>query len=161
MWRIASSFLKALFGGSLFIRWTLTPILLILILGLPFAFMQTGRHPLTFVVTEAFLVLFLLSLYGERFTLIRRVTTGAIFLMFLWYCYDTVIMQKLLVAPAKNLGGSSPWSALLGLLVIGLPSLAYTVFGRFTWVPPQPDSDIAEEDKVGERSAEGRTGTPQ
>ena len=40
---------------------------------------------------------------------------------------------------AKSRSEASPRNALLGFMIIGLPSLWYAVFGRFTCRKPEPE----------------------
>src|SRR4051794_8841077 len=115
-----SGFGNTLFSGSRFIFWSLGPVLLLG--GLAFLGLAAWPPPgagLTSRIGAALLGLFCLIcvpvLYNPaRFWVASRVVTGTVFLAYLAYFI------------------SDPLKATRGLLVIGLPCLWWTLFGRFS-----------------------------
>jgi hypothetical protein len=147
-----SKFGETLFSGSRFIFWILAPILLIFVLGMASVFLLTDD---TFAVTPFSIVLFvtmivtalllLLGLYDPvRFHWALRCVTGVVFLAYVSYVvYEFAFTEEPLTLP-RDRSEASPINALLGFLIIGLPSLWYTLTGSFTG-SGRKDMDPTEE----------------
>jgi len=134
-----SRFGKTLFGENRFIFRVLGPALLLFAIGMS-AFELTrddrslGTTLLVMIAVATSLLLFI-GLYDPvRFRWALRCVTGVVFLAYLGYLIDMIVVEKRAFAWPKRPGSradASPTDALLGLLLIGFPSLWYTVTGRF------------------------------
>src|SRR5438552_16009959 len=66
------------------------------------------------------------------------------------YVVDEFFFTKTPFTVTGRRSDASPFNALLGLIFIGLPSLLYSLLGRFSLRPPpsdpEPDQDITESD---------------
>jgi hypothetical protein len=130
-----ANFGETLFGGSPFVRWTLTPFVLLFAVLLPF--LIPGLTPTAVAITVGIEIMCLALIAGfwlparfGRWAL--RVLAGLVFAAdFIYLVYEFLFSDtpfKLVEARAK----ASPRNALLGFMVIGLPCLWYSLFGRFT-----------------------------
>jgi hypothetical protein len=132
-----------LFNGSRFIFWALSPFLVFLIVGMPL--LVDGWWPWSNILVfglDAIAALLLLALYdNKRFWWASRGVTGVVFLAYLGYLVDESRSGKpWRLGPRSE---ESPVDALLGLLIIGLPSLRYTLAGRFSWDRHQVPRDFS------------------
>lgn len=120
-----------LFGGSRFLFWTLAPVLLLFIV------LTTVLHPRWSAESRSILfgldllaLLMILALYNpKRFHWAGRAAMGLVFLAFAAYLIDEIARGD-----SWHFGPRSeptPLNALLGLLIIGVPCLRYTLLGRF------------------------------
>ena len=119
---------KVLFSGSRFIFWVLSPFLLLFVFAMPFVVHEwwPWSNVLVFAL-DAIVVLLLLALYDvKRFWWAARGVTAIVFLSFVVYLADQIRSGK-----PWRFGQEPPLEALLGLLIVGLPSLRYTLVGRF------------------------------
>src|SRR5262245_46522989 len=133
-----SHFGEALFGGSRFVRWTLSPFVLLFALVVPLLLDTWTPIRVGIVVGMELMCLALLA----GFWLPARIghwafrgLTGVVFLG-----YSAYLLHQLFVAdkPFRMFGSrgeASPRNALLGFILIGLPSLWFTLLGRFTLRP--------------------------
>lgn len=122
-----------LFNGSRFIFWMLSPILVFILVGMPL--LDHRWRPWSSIIIfgiDATAVLLLLALYdSKRYWWAARGVTGVVFIAYLGYLGDEIQSGKpWRFGPRSE---ESPLNALLGLLIIGLPCLRYTLAGRFTW----------------------------
>lgn len=155
-----------LLGGSRFIFWSLTPVLLCtgLFMGiLSYARFSAGdyRAGASFLGCSLIAVcLFLALLNGSRFWWAGRFVTLSVFSAYSWYLLDTWLIHPKPLNIEAPRSSATPWNALCGLVIIGFPCLCYTLRGRFTWREPSPDQAIQEsetwEDDSGTSSNEGR-----
>lgn len=125
-------------GGSCFMRGVLTPVILVFCLAMPPLVPQwTPVGIVIMVVLELVCVAFLIGLWTPaRVSRIAfRVVSAVVFLAFVAYLVDEIRYGNLRTIP-RSRGQSSPLNAILGMIVIGLPSLWYTLFGRLTLRPP-------------------------
>ncbi len=154
-----SDFGNTLFSGSRFIFWSLGSVLLLggaSFLGLAiWAFPDAGQ---TTRLGMALLGLFCLAgvpvLYDpKRFRLVSRFLTGVVFLGYLCYFVSEWAWHSDdigLVNPRN--AESTPVNATRGFLVIGLPCLWWTLFGRFTFRRvPNPEEKPSEPRARAER----------
>jgi len=117
-----------LLGFAVFVPWmvdTWTPAVIALVVALD--------TPAVFLV---------LGLYDPiRFRWALRITTGMVFALYLWYLIDMWVLSdkefKLFVSRSE----ASPITSLLGVVIIGIPSLIFTLKGRFTLETSDHDSD--------------------
>lgn len=137
------------FSGSRFIFWAIAPILLISGLTLPF--LLGDWNPTKIIVCATWCACSLLAipaLYDARkFWWAARSVTGLIVLAYGWYIVDEFFFSDHdfgLIGPTSD---SSPRNAIWGFLVIGLPCLWYTIFGRFS-LSPENDSWEDFDDEV-------------
>jgi hypothetical protein len=130
-----SRFGKTLFSGSRFIFWSLAPILALSGVLLPFLVAEWTVSSFFFVVLiEASLVALILGLFNPlRFRWATRCVTGVVFCLYLYYAIEEVFLSgKGLKSGFGSRAEASPLNAILGFIVIGLPCLWYTLFGRFS-----------------------------
>nr|AIA11614.1 Unknown Function [uncultured bacterium] len=130
-----SRFGKTLFGGSRFIFWSLAPILIFCAAVLPLLVTRWTAATFFWVtLIESLLVSLTLGLFNpRRFRWALRCATGIVFGAFLAYAVDEIFLSgKSLEAGSGNRAEVSPRNAIMGLLIIGLPCLWYTLFGRFS-----------------------------
>jgi hypothetical protein len=132
---IMANFGETLFGGSPFVRWTLTPIVILFAALMPF--LITAWTPTAVAITVGIEIMCLALIAGfwlpaqfGRWAL--RVLAGLVFAAYVIYLiYEFFFSDtpfKVVEARAK----ASPRNALLGFIIIGLPCLWYSLFGRFT-----------------------------
>lgn len=144
-----SAFGQTLFGGSQFVRWTLSPLVILFALLMPFL---VEGWTLTRVVVFAGIEFLCLALLVGFWLPVRvgrwafRCVCGGVFL-----AYAVYVMNQLLFSDApfrlfESRAVTSPRNAVLGLVIIGLPSLWYALFGRFTRRKPVPGSEIVKAD---------------
>jgi hypothetical protein len=131
---------EVLFSGSRFLFRALSPILILfaIIITLTVDHWSTERAILV-VSADALALLLVLALYSPtRFWWAARGVTAIVFALYLAYSIDEVRNGKL--------SQDSWWDAARGLLVIGVPCLLYTIFGRFRRrATPEKDSEPAPE----------------
>ena len=140
-----SGFGETLFGGGPFIRWTLTPFLVLFVALMPL--LIPSYTPLAIVVMIgmelaclALLAGFWLPRHFGRWAF--RILAGTVFLAYVGYFIQEAFLSN---KPfLDNRPGASPLKALVGLFCIGLPSFWYALFGRFTVRPPRPDFESDE-----------------
>lgn len=130
-----SKFGETLFGGSRFIFWSLAPVLAACAAALPLLVGEwTAARVLFVALAEVLLVSLILALYDpRRFRWAARCVTGVVFCAYLLYLIDSAFA-----------GGSSSLKPVMGFIVIGLPCLWYTIFGRFSRRPEGPREDEQE-----------------
>ena len=73
-----------------------------------------------------------------------RSLAAAVFLVYAGYLIDQFFFSDTPFRLAESRSETSPRNALLGFVIIGLPSLWYALLGRFTLREPQPESEIME-----------------
>ena len=125
-----------LFSDSPFIRWSLSPALLLSMLSLPL--LVDGWTPLCLATVILLEVLCLALLSGfwlpERASrLAFRLLASLIFLSYL-ACLLAMVFhgEPLPSTPEPGRGSASMAHAAAGFLAIGIPCLWYAVFGRFS-----------------------------
>jgi hypothetical protein len=128
---------KKLFGGSRFLFWSLAPILAIFAVVFPFMITEwTARSYFLVAIIEPMLVAFILGLLNpQRFRWATRCGTGLVFCLYLVFAINQVFLsgKSLGAGSGKGKPGElSPLRAIMGLIVIGLPCLWYTVRGRWS-----------------------------
>ncbi|HJZ95703.1 MAG TPA: hypothetical protein VKE70_04310 [Candidatus Solibacter sp.] len=130
-----------LFGGSRILFWTLAPLLILITILL--GFYPANRSAQATVIAlgvDSLVVLLILAMYDpKRFHWAGRAAMGLVFLVFLAYLiYEIDSGQPLRLVPRSEPG---PVNALLGLLLIGVPCLRYTLIGRFGRKPKAERDD--------------------
>jgi hypothetical protein len=144
-----SHFGEALFGGSRFVRWALSPFLLLFALVVPLLMDRwTQIRVVTVVGMEFMCIALLVGLWlPARFgRWAFRGLTGAVFLAYGAYLLHEFLLTDKPFRMFGSRGEVSPRNALLGFIIIGLPSLWFTLFGRFTLRPPPSEPDIDDPD---------------
>jgi hypothetical protein len=120
-----------LFSGSRFLFWTLAPVLLLFIVLTALFHPQWSVESATIIGgLDGLAILMISALYNpKRFHWAGRATTGLVFLAFLAYLIDEIASgDSWHFGPRSE---PSPLNALMGLLLIGMPCLRYTLLGRF------------------------------
>jgi hypothetical protein len=152
-----SQFGNTLFSGSRFIFWSLAPILLVgglSFLGLAFWVFPAGGQTsrLGLALLGLFCLICIPVLYDpKRFWLASRVVTGIVFLGYLAYFISEWVWHAEDIGLGKPRSASTPLNATRGLLVIGLPCLWWTMFGRFSVRPSSASDQRASEASEGDR----------
>ena len=130
-----SKFGKTVFEGSTFLRWTLGPIAVLS--ACAFAALQTdwlGLRAVLFVGIEVALVLLALVAFApRRFHWAGRVLAGMVFFAYVAYLVDMAVTKPDSFWPPRRRSATTGFNSILGLLVIGYPSLKYAAVGRFSW----------------------------
>ena len=127
-----------LFSGSRFIFWSLAPFLLgfaVFIIWLADT-LDTWKPSTIFLVMvlDIPVLCLVLGLYDPiRFRWALRVTTGMVFALYLWYLVDMWVLSDKEFKFFVNRSEASPITSLLGFIIIGVPSLIFTLKGRFRW----------------------------
>jgi len=141
-----SGFGHTLFGGSRFVRWTLTPFVLVFAIFMPLCI---DDWTLTSAVVMGGLELMCLSILAGFWLPARfgywafRVLTGLVFTVYLAYLIEEFFFTDKPFSLSSRSGSASPLNALLGFLLIGLPSLLFTLFGRFSFRADPSDEQLA------------------
>jgi len=129
------NFGETLFGGSAFVRWTLTPFVLLFAFLMPL--MIPGWTP-TRVALTAGIELMCLALLAGFWLPARfghwafRGLAGLVFLFYSIYLVNQVFFGDAPFKLIEGRAGASPRNALLGFIVIGLPCFWFALFGKFT-----------------------------
>jgi hypothetical protein len=132
-----TTFGRTLFGGSRFIFWCVGPLVLLCGLGCaicaPFALASKDWKAGTALVLLGVcgICLFLGLLNRKRFLWAARVVTGIIALCYVLYFVETFFFEKQALAPPQKRSEATPWNAIMGFIVIGLPCIWFTIRGRF------------------------------
>jgi hypothetical protein len=144
------AFGDATFSGSKFIFWCLAPILVLCGVGLPL--MLTDWNPTKVIVAVGWssaCFLAIPALYdSRRFWWAARALTLIIFASYAEYLVYEWFFSGKGIGPTRR-SEASPWNSMLGFVVIGLPALWYTVFGRFSLraPPEEPESTEGDDDR--------------
>lgn len=135
-----SAFGQTLFGGSRFIRWALSPVVLLFAILLPvFAERSKWEQVLVIGALELLSVALLAGFWlpARIGRAAFRCVGGAVFAAYAAYVISEFVFVDARFNPFKDSGQASPRNALLGFVVVGLPGLWYALFGRFTWRAPR------------------------
>ena len=118
-----------------FFFWSLSPPLLIFIIAMPFLIQKHDTPALlTLIALELEATLLLIGLFNPiRFWLAFRGVGLGIFLAYLTYLIVSLQESGGTIRIPKNRAESSPFNAICGLIVFGLPGLWYAILGRLTW----------------------------
>lgn len=152
------TFGETLFGGSRFIFWSLGPLSLLvagIVVRVAYTQYVEGRFAGCGMAVAASLVcvcFFLALLNGPFFWWAGRVVGASVFGVYLWYLLDTWLIHPKPLSIGGARSGATPWNALCGLAIIGIPCLCYTVLGRFTFRAPPPEDLFSDSDENGEGS---------
>jgi hypothetical protein len=133
-----ANFGETLFGGSPFVRWALSPFLVLFAVLMPF--LIPGWTPTRVAITVGieFMCLALLAgfwLPAKFGHWAFRILTGLVFLGYLTYLIDQFFVSEAPFKLVQARSEASPQNALLGFMVVGLPCLWYSIFGRFKLKP--------------------------
>jgi hypothetical protein len=124
-------FVDTLFSGSRFIFWALAPlsfVCAVLISWKEDSWFSTSG--LIVVTLDVLVLLLILGLYDPKlFWWAARGATGIVFLAYLAYLADEVASGKPWTPGPRT--EDTPFNALRGLVVIGVPCLIYTIRGTF------------------------------
>ena len=130
-----ANFGETLFGGSPFVRWTLTPFVFLFAVLMPF--LIPSWTPAAVAVTVGIEIMCLALLAGfwlpariRHWAL--RVLAGLVFLAYFAYLIHGFFFSEAPFKLVEARSNASPRNALLGFALIGLPCLWFSLFGRFT-----------------------------
>ncbi len=139
-----SQFGRTLFKGGGFIRWTLSPFILLFAVLMPLCVDEwTSTRVLFMAGVELICFLFLAGFWlpSRLGNWAFRLFAGLVALAYAaYFVYEFYFSNKALTVTGSR-GDDSPFNALLGLLVIGVPSFLFAVLGRFTLRPPPPETE--------------------
>jgi hypothetical protein len=133
-----SNFGNTLFGGSPFVRWAISPFLLIFIVSFPFLISGWTPTRILLVVGTEIVCLALLAGLWLPANFGRWAFRGVAAIVFLAYGAYLVVELLFSNQPFRlfdNPGNASPRNAIIGFFVIGMPCMWYALFGRFTLRP--------------------------
>ena len=122
------------FTSTPFVRWTLIPALLLFAISIPVMMDQwtLGRALLvTGLSTTAVLYAGALA-WPSRLRWAGRAVAGLVFVFYAIYAIDQWFFSEAPFVLVEPRSSASPRNALLGLLVIGVPSLIYALRRRTT-----------------------------
>jgi hypothetical protein len=141
-----SNFGETLFGGSRFIRWSLSPFVLLFALSMPMAIQQWTPARIALIAGMEFMCIALLAGFWlpQRFAhWAFRCLAAAVFLIYASYLIYAFFFSDAPFKLFQRRAESSPRNALIGFVIIGLPCLWYALLGRFTLRAsvPQPESE--------------------
>ena len=151
-------------GPSRFVKWTLSPFLLLFPVLMAFQSIEcwnAGRTTglVLCVGISAICIFGLLAMWGVRHA--GRLVPGGLALLYVGY-----IAEECFVRFDGNWGwgrgrsADTPLNSIIGFLVIGLPCLLYTILGRFTLRPPvETDDELEDAEEVEEDDGERDTST--
>jgi hypothetical protein len=125
---------RTLYSGSKFLFWTIAPFLLLFMLAIGVLVSDwTSRRGFISILLIGAAALLLLKLYDPgRFYLAGRVLAGLVALAYIWYLVAELAAEGVASLSPRS-GGASAFKAILGLLVIGIPSGLYALAGRWTF----------------------------
>lgn len=130
-----AAFGESLFAASHFVRWSLSPFLLLSMASMPF--LVDGWTPLrvAFIAGMELLCLALLAGFwlSSRWAVLSfRIFAAMIFLAYAAYLCAMLLSDGSIIADFQSRRSEpSAKNAVLGFFVIGLPCLWFAVFGRF------------------------------
>ena len=142
-----SAFGQTLFGGSRSIRWALSPFVLLFAVTMPLLVEEWTLKLVVMIGGMEFLCVALLAgfwLPGRIGRLGFRFAGGSVFAAYAAYLFYEFFFSETPFKLFESHGEASPRNALLGFVIIGLPSLWYAVFGRFALREPQPEPETME-----------------
>jgi hypothetical protein len=152
-----SGFGETLFGGSRFIRWSLTPFVLLFAVFMPIAIEEWTPARVALITGMEFMCIALLAGFWLPVRFGRwafRGLAGAVFLSYSGYLIYEFFFSSAPFRILGNRGEASPRNALLGFALIGLPSLWYALLGRFSLSAPEevipadePEGKPSEDDE--------------
>lgn len=156
-----STFGDTLFGGSRFVRWTLSPFVLLFAIAMP---LLIEKWTLTRAAVMAGMEFMCLALLAGFWLPARighwafRSLAGAVFVIYAGYLVDQFFFSDAPFRLVEGRAKPSPLNALRGFVIIGLPSLWYALFGRFSVREPQPEPEMIESDE--DAAEPGRSSAP-
>ncbi len=128
-----SNFGETLFGGSAFVRWTLSPFILIFALVIPFLIPEWTSAGVAIMVGIEIACLALLAGFWLPTKVANRafrVLAGLVFVFYAGYLAQQFLFTDV-AARIFERRGATPRNALIGFIVIGLPCLTFAIRGRF------------------------------
>lgn len=143
-----SKFGQTLFGRGGFIRWALSPVLLLFGVLMPLCIDEwtVGRAVLMMGMELMCICLLAGFWLPARIGFIAfRILAGLVFLAYAAYLVDEFFFGSKPFTVTGRRSDASPFNALLGFIIIGGPSLLFAVLGRFS-LRPEPDEHTVEPD---------------
>jgi hypothetical protein len=140
---------QSFLGASGFVRWTVSPLVLLFAVLMPLLIEEW--NPVRIIIMAGLELACLALLAG--FWLPARVAhwafrglAGLVFVGYAAYLIHEFLFTDNEFKLVQSRGQASPRNALLGFIIIGLPSLMYAVLGRFTLKPPEPEPEPEMDD---------------
>ena len=144
-----SAFGQTLFGGSRFVRWALSPFVLLFAVVMPLLVENWTLKLAGMIAGMEFLCVALLAGFWLPARIGQwafRSLAAAVFLVYAGYLVDQFLFSDTPFRLVESRSEVSPHNALLGFVIIGLPSLWYALLGRFALRKPKPEPEIMESD---------------
>ena len=138
-----SAFGQTLFSGSRFIRWALSPFILIFAVFMPLLLEDWNATRIVLMVGMELACIALLAGFWlpQRWGIRAfRVLAGLVFLAYAAYVIDAVVLTKT----------TPQYQALIGFLIVGVASLWFALKGRFS-LRPLPSQEELEAASVAWR----------
>ena len=129
-----SKFGETLFGGSRFVRWSLTPFILLFLITIPLIVDQWTWQRIRMMAGIELIPLALLAGFWLPARYGRwafRIVTSLVFLAYTSYLVDQVFFSDTPFSLTGDRAEVSPRNSVFGFITIGLPCLWYSLFGRF------------------------------
>lgn len=147
-----STFGQTLFGGGGFIRWALSPFVLLFAVLMPMLIDEWTIGRAVLMVCMELMCFCLLAGFWLPPRIgfwAFRILAGMVAVSYAAYIvYEFFFTDKSFTVSGRR-SDASPLNALLGFLFIGVPSLLFAVLGRFSLRPPPepaPDYHTIESD---------------
>ncbi len=146
-----SKFGETLSGGSRFIRWALSPFVLLFAVVMPLLVENWTLKLVAMIAGMEFVCLALLAGFWLPARIGRwsfRCVAGAVFAAYAGYLIYEFFFSDTPFRLSESRSEASPRNALLGFVIIGLPCLWYAIFGRFRLQEPPPEAEIEEDRRM-------------
>lgn len=143
-----SEFGNTLFGGSRFVRWSLTPVILFFALWMPTMTHQMAPTGMPILIGMEIAFVAMLAGFWLPAKIGRwcfRVLTALVFLACTIFVVDAFSSTKKPASAFQRASRQSPYRSLPALLFIGFPCLWFTLTGRFSIKPQVPPEQLAAE----------------
>jgi len=150
-----SKFGQTLFGGGGFVRWALSPFVLLFAVVMPLmvdewtlgrALVTGGMELMCFCLLAGFWLPARIGFWAFR------ILAGMVALAYAAYLVDQFCFSNKPFAVTGRRSDATPFNALLGFLIIGLPSFWFALKGRFTLrAEPSAEQLAAERQAFEER----------
>jgi cyanate permease len=147
-----SKFGQILFAGGGFIRWALSPFVLLFAVLMPLLIEEWTLDRTVLMVVMELMCFCLLAgfwLPPRIGFLAFRFLAGMVAVAYAAYLVHEFFFTDKPFTVSGRRSNASPFGAILGFLFIGVPSLLFAVLGRFSLRPPRelaPDDRIIESD---------------
>jgi NADH:ubiquinone oxidoreductase subunit 5 (subunit L)/multisubunit Na+/H+ antiporter MnhA subunit len=148
---------RSMFGASGFVRWSLSPLVLLFAILMPLLIEEWTTTRIVLMAGMELAAIALLAGFWLPARIGRwafRTLAALIFLAYAGYLIHEFFFTDKQFKIVQNRGEASPRNALLGFIVIGVPSLIYALLGRFTLKAPEPEAEPEMDDDAHDKPEE-------